>query len=220
MQNAKDSMFVLVEASRLSLKDKFMQYEPTSDNQRKFKKLLTKAIKSGLSDFWHSKLDPSFNEERNGLVFEAGKMPAVGKSYNWWEEKARQYLPERGSRLGTKTEYVAFLGVLIKNLIASGWPISKAWKAVCNDSGELGHYWNSENARHDFEPTGSRENSDFCDLANTCKILAWDAETGGFWLAGGNYFYYDDYSPLADLGHRTFLGNASNNSVGWLVLSK
>ena len=220
MQNAKDSMFVLVEASRLSLKDKFMQYKPTSDNQREFKKLLTKAIKNGLSDFWHSKLDPSFNEERNGLVFEAGKKPAVGKSYNWWEEKARQYLPERGSRLGTKTEYVAFLGELIKKLVASGWSMSRAWKAVCDDSRELGHYWNSENARHDFETTGSREICGFCDLANTYKILAEDEEAGGFWLAGG---IYDDNShcyPFADLDHYTYQDDDRNNSVGWLVLSK
>ena len=220
MQKAKDSMFALVEASQLSLDDKFMQYEPTSDNQREFKKLLTKAINSGLSDFWHSKLDPSFNEERNGLVFEAGKMPAVGKSYNWWEEKARQYLPERRSHLGTKTEYVAFLGVLIKNLIASGWPVSKAWKAVCNDSRKLGHYWNSENARHDFEVTGSREVCGFCDLANTYKILAWDKETGGFWLAGGNYFDTSYRNPLADLLHCTILDDDLSSSVGWLVLSK
>ena len=220
MQNAKDSMFVLVEASKLSLKDEFMQYEPTSDNQRKFKKLLTKAIKSGLSDFWHSKLDPSFNEETNGLVFEAGKKPAVGKSYNWWEEKARQYLPERGSRLGTKTEYVAFFGVLIKKLVASGWPMSKAWEAVCDDSRELGHYWNSENARHDFEPTGSREICGFCDLANTYKILSCDKETGGFWLAGGNYFVYSYYGPLAGLYHDTGQGSVHDFSVGWLVLSK
>ena len=217
---SKNDAFVLVEASKLSCKDEFMQYEPTSDNQRKFKKLLTKAIKSGLSDFWHSKLDPSFNEERNGLVFEAGKMPAVGKSYNWWEEKARQYLPERGSRLGTKKEYIAFLGILIKSLVASGWSMSKAWEAVCDDSRELGHYWNSENARHDFEPTGSRENSDFCDLANTYKILAEDEETGGFLLAGGNYYDNSNFVPLASLCRDTSPVYVYGYSVGWLVLSK
>ena len=220
MLKAKDSMFVLIEASRLSLDDKFMQYELTSDNQRKFKKLLTEAIESGLSDFWRPKLDPSFNEERNGLVFEVGKMPAVGKSYNWWKEKARQYLPERGSRLGTKTEYVAFLGVLIKKLVASGWPMSKAWEAVCDDSIELGHYRNSENAKYDFEVTGSREICGSCDLANMCKILAWDEEMGGFWLAGGFYIGSSPYYPLADLGRCTDRVIDCNLGVGWLVLSK
>ena len=220
MKNAKDSMFVLVEASQLSLDDKFMQYEPTSDNQREFKKLLTKAINSGLSDFWHSKLDPSFNEDETGIVFETGKIPAVKKSYYWWKEKVRQYLPGRGSRLGTKPEYVAFLGVLIKKLVASGWSVSKAWKAVCNDSRELGHYWNSENAKYGFEKTVSREVCGFCDLANTFKILAEDEEAGGFWVAGGDYDFNGDGYPLADLIHYAGRGSGGNYSVGWLVLSK
>ena len=220
MQKTKDSMFVLVEASRLSLDDKFMQHEPTTNNQRKFKKLLTEAIESGLSDFWRPKLDPSFNEDETGIVFETGKRPAVEKSYNWWEEKAKQYLPERGSRLGTQTEYVAFLGVLIKSLVAIGWPMSNAWKAVCDDSRELGHYWNSKNAKHDFEVTGSREVCGFCDLANTFKILAWDKEAGGFWLAGGYYNYGSDYYPLAVLYCYTNPDDDRNGSVGWLVLSK
>ena len=220
MQNAKDSMFALVEASKLSINDEFMKHEPKSNNQWEFKKLLTKAINSGLSDFWHSKLDPSFNEERNGLVFEAGKMPAVGKSYNWWEEKARQYLPERESRLGTKTEYVAFLGVLIKKLVASGWAMSKAWEAVCDDSRELGHYWNSENAKYDFEVTGSRKICGFYDLANMYKFLAWDKETGGFWLAGGFYGSSSNFNPLVGLNRYDDLADGNCISVGWLVLSK
>ena len=220
MQNAKDSMFALVKASQLSLKDEFMKHEPTNNNQREFKRELTEAIRSGLSDFWHSKLDPCFNEDGAGLMFEAGKMPAVGKSYNWWEEKAKQYLPERGSRLGTKTEYVAFLGVLIKNLVASGWPMSKAWKAVCDDSKELGHYWYSANAKHEFEATGSREICGFCDLANTYKILACDEEAGGFWLAGGGYGSHGYRFPLAHLLRFASRVIVHCCSVGWLVLSK
>ena len=215
-----ENAFVLLEASKLSLKDEFMQYEPTTNNQRKLKESLTEAIESGLSDFWASRLDPSFNEDETGLVFEVDRKPAVGKSYNWWEEKARQYLPERGSHLGTKSEYVAFLGVLIKKLIASGLRVSSAWNAVCDDSKELGHYWNSENAKHDFEVTGSRNICGFCDLANTYKILAWDKEAGGFWLAGGDYFDNSFNSPLSDLGRDTRQGNCDHGSVGWLVLSK
>ena len=61
-------------------------------------------------------------------------------------------MPERASRLGIKTEYIAFLGVLIKKLVDSGWKVDDAWDAVCNDSKKLGHYWNSENAMHVPEP--------------------------------------------------------------------
>ncbi|MBQ9314513.1 MAG: hypothetical protein IJ220_05920 [Clostridia bacterium] len=220
MKNAKDNMFVLIEASKLSLDDKFMQHRPTSDNERRFKKLLTKAIKNGLSDFWVSTLDPSFNEDKTNIVFEAGKMPAVGKSYNWWEKKADEYLPERGSHLGTKKERIAFLGVLIKTLVERGSTFHNSWKAVCDDSIFLGHYRNSVNAKFDFEVTGSREICGFCDLANTYKILAWDKEAGGFWLAGSCYCNYGDYFPLASLFHYTHHYTGSNYSVGWIVLSK
>lgn len=220
MKNAKDSMFALVKASRLSLKDEFMKHETESDNQRALKKLLTEAIKNGLSDFWVSTLDPSFNEDKTNIVFEAGKMPAVGKSYSWWDKKADEYLPERGSHLGTKKERIAFLGVLIKVLAERGSTFHNSWKAVCDDSKLLGHYRNSVNAKFDFEVTGSREISGFCDLANTFKLLAYDEESDGFWLAGGYYNISSNNDPLASLSHRTFLGDDSGNCVGWLVLSK
>lgn len=212
----KDDMFVLVEASKLSLNDEFMQYTPKTDEEREFKMLLEKAIKSGLKDFKRPKYDPSFNE--GGICYESGKAPAVGKSYNWWNQAAKEFKPEYNSRLGTKTEYVAFLGVLIKRLVESGWSVKKAWDAVCNDSKELGHYWNSENAKHDFESTGCREICGFYDLANCYKILAEDEEAGGFWLAGGSCDD-DGYDlPLADLFHGNDRNFDDYNSVGWLVL--
>lgn len=209
--------FVLIEASKLSLDDDFLQYEPQTKNQQDFKKNLTSVIKSGVKDFYRPIYDPSFDENGN-IVFVAGRKPAVGHSYNWWVKAAKRYMPERGSRLGTKDEYVAFLGVLIKKLVAGGWSVADAWHAVCDDSKMLGHYWNSENAKHDFEETGSREVCGFFDLANTCKILAWDDEIGRFWLASGLYFDSGSLHPLADLGlYRNRDGNYSN-SVGWYVL--
>lgn len=216
-----EDIFVLVEASKLSLSDKFMKYKPKTAEERNFKELLTKAIKRGLSDFYRPKYDPSFrNEDSPEIEFVAGKRPAVGHSYNWWEKTAKEFKPERHSRLGTKFEYVAFLGVLIKKLVDNGWTIEKAWDAVCNDSKELGHYWNSENAQHCFENTGSREICGFCDLANTFKILAEDEEACGFWLAGGFYFHDSSFYPLADLEHNGNQGNDYDNSVGWLVLEE
>ena len=41
----------------------------------------------------------------------------------------------------------------------------------------------SEDAKYNFEPTGSRIICGFYDLANTYKIFAEDEEAGGFWLA-------------------------------------
>ena len=174
-------------------------------------------ISSGVSDFYRPKLDPSLDSQGK-ICYQPGLRPAVGKSYNWWEKNAKEFCPERKSRLGTKSEYVAFLGVLIKKLVASGWSIADAWNAVCNDSRELGHYWNSESTLHNFEPTGSREICGFCDLANAYKILAEDEEAGGFWFAGGYYFFVGNFIPLADLNHYIIRFDECDNSVGWLVL--
>ena len=214
-----ESIFKRVPASELRLDDAFMKYQPKTNAERNFKELVETAIKNGLKDFWRPVYDPSFDD--NGRIYyEPGKMPAVGKSYNWWEKNAKAFCPERGSRLGTKSEYVAFLAVLIKDLVASGWKVSDAWNAVCCDSKELGHYRNSKDAKHAFETTGSRDICGWYDLANSYKILAEDEEAGGFWLAGGCYYYYSDYVPLAVLCRNFYRFNFNFISCGWLVLTE
>ena len=215
----QNDVFVKVPASELSLADEFMKYEPKTTAERRFKEKVEKAIKGGLKDFYHPKYDPSLSEDGTSICYVPGKKPAVGKSYNWWAKVAKEFNPERKSRLGTKTEYIAFLAVLIKMLVDSGKSVEWAWNAVCNDSKKLGHYWNSENAKHAFEDTGSREICGWCDLANACKILAEDEEAGGFWLAGGICFDGSNSNPLADLYHSYYRNNGNFHGCGWLVLS-
>ena len=221
--DVQSDVFVLVEASKLSLDDEFMNHKPTTESEEIFKEMIKTVIQKGIKDFYRPKYDPSFNEERTGVTFKAGEMPARGKYYNWWENEAKKFMPARQSRLGTKLEYVAFLGVLIKKLVEDEkWSVAKAWNAVCNNSKELGHYWNSENAKHDFEDTGMREICGFFDLANIFKLLAEDEDDyiGDFWVAGGYYSRDSSDFPLANIeryGNRNF-GNL--NFVGWFVLSK
>ncbi len=211
--------FVLVPVSTLSLTDNFMKYLPKSNLEKSFKELLTKVIKSGVSDFYRPKIDPSF-DKHGKICYQAGSKPAEGKSYNWWEREAKEFCPERSSRIGTKSEYVAFLGVLIKKLVEEGMSVEWAWYAVCSNSVNLGHYWNSKGALRKFEPTGSREICGYFDLANTYKILAGDKEDSGFWLASGNCHYFGHYYPLVDLCHNVDRSIEVYCSVGWLVLEK
>ena len=199
-----DDMFVLVDASKLSLNE-----------EHEFRCLLVKAIKSGLKDFKRPKCDPSFN--KGGICYEYGKDPAISKSYDWWNKVAKEFKPEHNSRLGTKTEYIAFLGVLIKRLVEMGWPVKEAWNAVCNDSRKLGNYWNSEDTKHDFEPTGSREICGFYDLANCRKILEKEIN-GDFWIAGAEFTSISNFSPLALIFHTKYKLERNYLSVGWIVL--
>ena len=213
----EEDVFVKVPASELRLDDDFMKYEPKTKREQKFKEQVEKAIKSGLKDFYRPKYDPSCSEDGTSICYAPGKKPAVGKSYNWWEKVAKEFCPERNSRLGTKYEYIAFVAVLIKKLVASGWSVTYAWNSVCNDSKELGHYWNSKNAKCAFETTGSREICGFYDLANTGKILAEDEEIIGFWIAGAHYHCFSESYPLASLGHVYGCSNEGHFCCGWLV---
>ena len=208
---------ILVEASKLSVKDSFMMHNPRTEEEEKFKDLLTRVIISGIEDFYRPVMDPSFaDKEKTKIHYMAGEKPAVGKSYNWWEDTVK----DSKWCFGTIYQYVAFLGVLIKRLVDSGWTIAEAWDAVCNDSKKLGHYNNSDNAKHHFEDTGSRAICGFFDLANTGKILAKDEETGDFWLVGGYYSRDGDFFPLADCVFcRNYVGDRDDD-VAWLVLKK
>ena len=47
-----DEMFVLIEASKLSRDDEFMQYKPKFDSEKELKDLLEVVIKKGIPDFW------------------------------------------------------------------------------------------------------------------------------------------------------------------------
>ena len=211
--------FILVPASTLSLTDDFMRHRPNNFSERRFKEHLTKVINSGISDFYRPKLDPSFDRQGK-ICYQAGLKPALGKPYRWWKNNAKEFCPEKSSRLGTKSEYVAFLGVLLKKLVASGWNITDAWIAVCDDSISLGHYWNSKEEWHDIEPTGSREVCGYFDLANTCKMLAEDEEAESFGLAGGECHSKSYHRPLALIHRCVFCDFEYSDSVGWVILEK
>lgn len=213
-----DSDFILIDAEKLSMNDKFMQYEPKYRIERETKDLISEAIQKGVKNFYRPRGDVSFTADGNGLCYAPGKMPAVDKSFNWHEKAAKNFMPERNSRLGSKYEYGAFEGVLIKKLVAEGKTVETAWHEVCCDSRKLGHFADSENAKYDFEPTGSREICGFCDLGNAYKILARDDKDDGFWLAGGNCYHEGYESPIADLVLMDCDAH-DYESVGWVVFS-
>ena len=211
-----DDNLILIEAERLSLNDSFMKHKPRTKAEKKAKRLITGAIKAGVKNFYRPIMDPSFTED--GIEYVAGKKPAVGKSYNWWFDTAKKYDPSHNSRLGTRLEYRAFLGVLIKKLVEEVKSVKWAWNAVCNDSKELGNYWDTQDVNHELELTGSKYICGFYDLANTYKFLSEDVENGGYWLASGSYDYFSNIYPIADACYRTDRDCILNNSVGWIVL--
>lgn len=234
-EHLREGIFKKVSASQLSFEDNFMNHVPKTEGEKWLMEDVKKVIEVGVRDFWRPVCDPAFNDN-GGICYEPGKKPAVGKSFDWWDNKAKEFCPEKGSRLGTRLEYVAFLAVLIKELVATGWKVADAWNAVCNTSNELGHYGNSANARFNLELTGSREICGWCDLANTYKILAleythtmdpdlvksyriWKNENHmGFWIASGDFLCHSFNIPLSFLRFDCdSFYDAGYSNCGWLV---
>jgi len=212
---------IRIEASKLSFVDKFMRHNPVTDRQKEFKKELESVLWRGIKDFYKFSLDPSlsYNDE---LCFNAGKPPAIGKTFNWWDANAKSLYPAGNSRLGTKAEYVAFMGILIKRLVEeAGWNVSKAWKAVCDDSSKLGQYRRKGVylSRYNRSITGFYNVLGFFDLANTYKVLTMADDTNAFWLASGCYDDYSDRHPLYSFQLCTHLESSTLiDSVGWIVM--
>lgn len=226
MRNITDYLnvyFPIVRASTLSLEDDFLKHIPESENQRKFKIRLIEVIKSGVKDFRAQSMDPSLDKEGK-ICFCANADPSSNKSPNWWKENAKKFMPERGSRLGTLEERIAFLAVLMKYLIdEKEYSIRDAWIAICDDSKYLGNYNNSLNGGKP-ETTGKSRIGKWCDLSNTSKFL-YDEELGEFSFIS-TYWGYESYNvPLATIIVKDclqyddkYFDTVYAYAVGWIVL--
>lgn len=213
-----EKYFPIVRASELSLEDDFLKHEPETYNQREFKNRLIKAIKTGLRDFRAQRMDASF-EEGGNICYKTGIKPARGESANWWNTKAREFMPEKESRLGTTKERIAFLALIIKYLIEEKeYTVENAWKTVCDQSRDLGNYHNAEDAKRDFEATGSRQIGEWYDLANVYKITV-DNENGGFSYVGGSCGDCGHEAPLANVDSFGDPDMRCSASSGWVVCS-
>lgn len=219
----------LVPASELNLSDDFLKYIPKTDAEKAFMKAVKNVIKVGVQDFYRpiydpccfpcvqicyqKDMEPSFNSDwlyGGPLSYLGFWEPLVDLSYNRWAEEAKNFCPERKSRLGTKSEYIAFMAILIKDLVASGKSMEWAWNAVCNVSTDLVFCGSG------IGETGQREVCGWYDLGNVCKFLADDEEAGGFWVAGRTI---DEAYPLASMEHSNKCDDSYNGTTGWLVFT-
>lgn len=194
-----EQRFPIVDVEGISLKDRFLEHEPLTPMESRIKNSILYAKQHKMKNFRKPAYDPSFSDDRKTIVFEPEKKPAVGKTGEWWEAKFKSFMPEKNSRSMTRLEYDLFLAVIIKYLVdEEDYGIHAAWKAVCEDSKGIGHYYNSKNTNHKLEPTGSRAVGKFYDLGNTIKLIKAD-EGWGFWYAGSYFKRLGYVFPLANL---------------------
>ena len=211
-----DAVFPIIDPSEL-IGNILLTHKPKTERQEWLMRHILKALELKLPAFRAPCMDPS--EENGRIVFKPGNKPAVGHNALWWREKWKEFMPSKNSRLGTELHRAAFLGILMKDLIETrNYTMEEAWKAVCDDSHNLGHYCNSWRAKNTFEPTGSRMVGKFFDLSNTNKIFA-SSEGDGFWIASACCFYNSKFAPLSEI--KPIIINpygAYGDCVGWGVM--
>lgn len=212
------------------------EYEPTSGKQLMTLNLYQDAKeKCRLHVFTCMTIDPSIKDGK--LVYKKG-LPIIAKfPYKQWEKMMKDYNPSRNSRAMTRTEFACRNLFIIQRLVESGYEIAEAWKAVCDDSKMIGHYYNfnfgCNDHQNDYEPTGSSEVCGFCDLGNAWKFIAEDpweeypwnetpspyGEGTGFWCVGGYCKYSASLGPVADMWHFLYTYyNRELNGVGMIAL--
>lgn len=213
-----DRYFPIIKASKLDLKDDFLNYNPETEIQKMLRDTIIFAIISGVHDFRAQIMDPSLDNNGN-IFYQSGMNPAIGKNANWWRTNARMFIPEKESRLGNMLERAAFWGLFIQYLInEENYNKKLAWRAVCDNSKEFANYLDSPGSKKIFERTGNRKVGQWYDLGNTYKILYSDM-IGFFLLCSGWSFTYGNKEPLAKIQKYDFPNATYANSVGWIVLN-
>ena len=215
-----EKMFPIVEFNKISVEDVFMKHEPETGNQKRVKAAIIEAKEINLENFRAPAVDPSFSQDGRNIVYEKGKMPAVGEDAKWWKETFKNFMPEKNSMMGPQMYRDVFLGTIIKDLVEEeSYEVSAAWEAVCDRSEGLGHYYDSKDAKRVLEVTGSRKVGKWYDLGNTCKITENDTGKSGFLFGGGNYMCYGSSYPLADVNKSFDAFRRNSRCVGWMVMS-
>lgn len=205
---------VLIPASNHPIYEVVLKHKPRNNRERAFWNDLKQVVtNSKVKSFLVPIYDASIAEDGT-LQFVAGCKPAVGYSYN----ELKKMVKKKRIRLGRKSQYILFLGMLIYRLIKEGWSEEDAWNAVCTDSKELGHYSDSVDAKPDFELTGSREVASWIrDRGNACKVVGDDKYINLCWHAGGYYQCYGNCYPLADMFCIDDPDYHCEHGVGWFV---
>lgn len=186
-----------------------------TSEQKTFKANVLEALenmpKRGYS--WLPAYEPSKDENGN-IQFVSGQFVLRGLSSYEWESKATDYSPDNGSRMASITTYFLLLLRWLKDGHATV-------EQLAEDSKDIGHYWDSENATHDYEKTGERQCGGLDGfVGNTYKIVKDPNSGSGFSVLGGRYGSNGNGSTASYVSHNNDPNYSFNDSVGLLELTK
>ena len=162
--------------------------------QKQFREDVMEALKNKPKEGfrWIPVYEPSRGDDGN-LQYVSGVNVLTGLTGENWEEAFQKYSHENGSRMASITTYFLLLLRLLKDGFAT-------IEQLADDSKEIGHYWDSENTKHEIEKTGECQIGGLYGFAgNTYKIVKYSESSSSFSFLGGDYCSYGSRYPLADV---------------------
>ena len=186
-----------------------------TEMQKKFRVYLMNALENMPEEGfrWIPVYEPSKNDGDN-LKFDSGENVFIGLTSYKWEEALQSYSLENGSRMSSIITYFLLLLRLLKDGFAT-------IEQLADDSKEIGHYRDSENAKYEFEKTGERQLGGLYGLAgNTYKIVKNLKSCSGFSILGGDYRSYGLNCSLASVVPDFNPSNTKFYGIGLLELTK
>jgi len=186
-----------------------------TSKQKNFKTDVLKALKNKPQEGyrWIPVFEPS-KDSKGNLQYVAGKEVFRKLNSSEWEKMFKKYSPKNGSQMTSITTYFLLQLRWLKDGVAT-------LEQLADDSKEIGHYWDSENAKHDFEKTGEREFGGLYGfVGNTYKIVKDSEASSSFSLVGGIYNINSFEFPLADVIHVISPNGTNGDGVGLLELTK
>lgn len=208
------------------LTEKYLLYDENgrkrqfvTERQKKFKDNALKALKNKPTEGyrWIPVFEPSIDSKGN-LRYVAGAEVLRKLTPYDWEDGFKEYSSKNGSQLAPITTYFLLALRWLKDGVAS-------LEELADDSKEIGHYWNSENTKHDFERTGEREfGGIYGFVGNTYKTVKDSESSSGFSFVGGCYRDTGGTSgfgsPLANVKHNLSPRFPDSLGVALLELTK
>ena len=210
-----DNFFKITASKREKVKDWFEKQKSetgSTERENKFLRILSDALEVVNYDYEIATMEPTVVNGK--IAYIKGKEVEVDRSFENWIKMAKEYLPERGSRLAT----------LYELFIWYAWRIVKGYWTlhyVAEDSSSAGNYCNSPTATHKLELAGERKCGGFRDgQGNTFKlvthkydlvVVGGDYETAGCYVPVGNFYYCQDANNM---------NRIRSNACGVLVLTK
>ena len=191
------------------------KYKFVTERQKRFKTDVMRALdnmpKEGFR--WIPIYEPSMDTNGNLQYVSGANVLSNLNSYTW-EGIFHNYSPENGSKMSSITTYFLLLLRLLKDGFATV-------EQLADNSNEIGHYCDSENAKDGFEKTGERQLGGLYGIAgNTYKIVRNSESSSGISLVGGYYDVYGYKFPLGDVVCDNSPKDTKYYGIGLLELTK